>query len=248
MRAGSCAGNVTLPGDQPKRFTGKERDGETGLDYFGARYYGSKPGRFTTVDPVYTWKENLVDPQRWNRYAYSRNNPLRYVDPDGREVELSGSDSFKMAYQTAKASLSSHNAALIREIESKEAGKVVLRESMTFDVNANVTEVISSSPFVHWNPRAGLITTEGGGQSPALQLLHELAHALRALKDPAGFHRDVQTDPKNLFDSPEEERVIRTIEAPAARRRGEAERSDHKGQLLPVRDVTEAPKSKEGSK
>jgi RHS repeat-associated protein len=73
---------------QPLKFTGKERDAETGLDYFGARYYGSKIGRFTTTDPVYTWQENLVDPQRWNRYAYARNNPLRYVDPDGRAVML----------------------------------------------------------------------------------------------------------------------------------------------------------------
>jgi hypothetical protein len=46
----------------------------------------SELGRFTTVDPVYTWKENLVDPQRWNRYAYVRNNPLRYTDPDGRDI------------------------------------------------------------------------------------------------------------------------------------------------------------------
>lgn len=82
--AGVC-GSVT-PG-QAKRFTGKERDPETGLDYFGARYYGSKIGRFTTTDPVYTWPENLVDPQRWNRYAYARNNPLRYIDPDGRVID-----------------------------------------------------------------------------------------------------------------------------------------------------------------
>jgi len=82
--AGVC-GPVT-PG-QPKRFTGKERDAETGLDYFGARYYGSRIGRFTTTDPVYTIQENLVDPQRWNRYAYARNNPLRYVDPDGRAID-----------------------------------------------------------------------------------------------------------------------------------------------------------------
>jgi RHS repeat-associated protein len=54
--------------------------------YFGARYYGSKIGRFTTTDPVYTIEENLLDPQRWNRYAYARNNPLRYVDPDGRTI------------------------------------------------------------------------------------------------------------------------------------------------------------------
>jgi RHS repeat-associated protein len=76
------------PGNQPKRFTGKERDAETGLDYFGARYYGPKIGRFTTIDPVYTWRENLADPQRWNRYAYGIGNPLRYIDPDGRHPAL----------------------------------------------------------------------------------------------------------------------------------------------------------------
>lgn len=82
----------TSPAGQARRFTGKERDQETGFDYFGARYYGSKIGRFTTTDPVYTWQENLVDPQRWNRYAYARNNPLRFVDPDGREVRYASSN------------------------------------------------------------------------------------------------------------------------------------------------------------
>jgi RHS repeat-associated protein len=74
------------PTGQPDKrlFTGKERDAETGLDYFGARYYRANIGRFTTVDPVYTWQENLADPQRWNRYAYARNNPLTFLDMDGR--------------------------------------------------------------------------------------------------------------------------------------------------------------------
>ena len=53
--------------------------------YFGARYYGSKIGRFTTVDPYLDQKDALFNPQKWNRYAYGRNNPLRYVDPDGRD-------------------------------------------------------------------------------------------------------------------------------------------------------------------
>ena len=72
-------------GTQPKRFAGKERDGETGWDYFGARYYGSKVGRFTATDPVMDLKASLVIPQKWNRYAYALNNPLKFVDPDGRE-------------------------------------------------------------------------------------------------------------------------------------------------------------------
>ena len=68
-------------------FTGKERDKETALDYFGARYMRAEIARFTTVDPVVTLSENLVDPQRWNRYAYVRNNPLRFTDADGRKIE-----------------------------------------------------------------------------------------------------------------------------------------------------------------
>jgi RHS repeat-associated protein len=83
---GACAANPGVARGQPRRFTGKERDPESGLDYFGARYYAQHVGRFTTVDPVVTWRANLLDPQRWNRYGYGRNNPLRYVDPDGRDV------------------------------------------------------------------------------------------------------------------------------------------------------------------
>jgi RHS repeat-associated protein len=71
--------------EDPLRFAGKERDVETGLDYLGARYYASRTGRFTTVDPVMNIEPALVDPQRWNRYAYARNNPLVFIDPDGRD-------------------------------------------------------------------------------------------------------------------------------------------------------------------
>ena len=48
---GPCAGNPGVGAGQPRKFTGRERDAETGLDYFGARYYAFKIGRFTTVDP-----------------------------------------------------------------------------------------------------------------------------------------------------------------------------------------------------
>ncbi len=65
-----------------QKFTGQERDVETGLDFFGARYFGSSQGRFTSPDPLLnSGRPNL--PQSWNRYAYVLNNPLKFIDPDG---------------------------------------------------------------------------------------------------------------------------------------------------------------------
>jgi RHS repeat-associated protein len=63
-------------------FTGKERDSETGLDYFGARYYGNVLGRFMTPDPLLN-SGKPWEPQTWNRYSYVSNNPLRFTDPTG---------------------------------------------------------------------------------------------------------------------------------------------------------------------
>lgn len=63
-------------------FTGKERDAETGLDYFGARYMSSAQGRFTSPDPGMAGTDPLT-PQSWNAYSYALNNPLHFIDPDG---------------------------------------------------------------------------------------------------------------------------------------------------------------------
>ena len=67
-----------------QHFTQKERDNETGLDFFEARYFSSTQGRFTSPDPLSQSGRQLV-PQSWNRYAYVHNSPLRLVDPSGME-------------------------------------------------------------------------------------------------------------------------------------------------------------------
>ncbi|HEV3037800.1 MAG TPA: RHS repeat-associated core domain-containing protein [Candidatus Angelobacter sp.] len=104
------ASRSSIPGYGPlgstrQLLTGKERDAETGLDFFEARYYASIQGRFTSpddfkdggfVDPVTGQNAftpgplayaDLGDPQTFNKYAYVRNNPTRYTDPNGHCIE-----------------------------------------------------------------------------------------------------------------------------------------------------------------
>jgi RHS repeat-associated protein len=68
----------------PMHFTGKERDLESGLDNFGARYHASSLGRFMSPDPMHVMEQKKGDPQQWNMYTYVRNNPLRMVDANGK--------------------------------------------------------------------------------------------------------------------------------------------------------------------
>jgi RHS repeat-associated protein len=80
--------------NEAMKFAGHERDfqGDTllentdYLDYMHARYYNPNLGRFLSVDPAMDLKKTLPIPQRWNRYSYTANNPVRYVDPDGKEA------------------------------------------------------------------------------------------------------------------------------------------------------------------
>ena len=81
---------VSSPGQNSERmkFTGHERDlggagVEDDLDYMHARYCSPMAGRFLSVDPKRMGKP--VAGQSWNRYAYTEGNPLKYVDPDGRQ-------------------------------------------------------------------------------------------------------------------------------------------------------------------
>ena len=69
------------------RFTGKERDTESGNDYFGARYYASTTGRWLSPDLINVTEERMLNPANTlNKYAYGANNPLKYIDPDGQDV------------------------------------------------------------------------------------------------------------------------------------------------------------------
>ena len=82
------------------RCTGKERDAESGNDYFEARYYESSMGRFMSPDyadeddgPMSIPYYNPSNPQSLNLYSYGRNNPVTNTDSDGHDVQVCSTDS-----------------------------------------------------------------------------------------------------------------------------------------------------------
>jgi len=120
---GSCYATQSYPSGTPDsldvKFSGKERDAETGLDFFESRYYSSAQDRFTSPDEfkggfldAFTGQSafqpgplpyaDIGDPQTLNKYAYVRNNPLRYTDPDGHCIDACVGEAI-LAYTAATA-------------------------------------------------------------------------------------------------------------------------------------------------
>jgi len=141
-----------------QKYTQKERDNETGLDYFVARYYASIQGRFTSADPLYLEMGRLSDPQRLNLYSYTRNNPLKFVDHLGFDITLKGSKkdaytenlnedlSFKTAVdpETQKVVIVDQNGKpldqdALRALGSKLKGGEALLFKAIVDKNVHVT-------------------------------------------------------------------------------------------------------------
>ena len=160
---GRTTANGYASGDGVRQqFTQKERDSEVGLDYFGARYYASFQGRFAGVDPLFIEANRLGYPQGWNLYAYTRNNPLRFIDPDGLDIavkcEVQGDcqktvkdlNSRKDAkFQTE---LKDGKLKVVGEVDKKSlsGSELALYNAITDTGTVGTLEVVSSSDSVHF--------------------------------------------------------------------------------------------------
>ena len=73
-----------------RRFNDKEYDSSTGLYYYGKRYYDKVTGRWISKDPYYSSNPSkaISNPQRFNLYSYTLNDPINYIDPDGQNEEV----------------------------------------------------------------------------------------------------------------------------------------------------------------
>jgi len=131
-----------------QHFTGKERDGESGNDYFGARYYASSMGRFISPDwsakyePVPYAK--LDNPQTLNLYAYVGNNPLNRTDPTGHYEIGCGS-----GVKNCDKQMQNTNDAIAKGLKSKDpsvvaAAKAYGKLGEKNGVNVSVVNVVDA--------------------------------------------------------------------------------------------------------
>lgn len=185
--------------------TQKERDVETGLDYFGARYYASAQGRFTGVDPKMVGIK-IVNPQRWNRYAYVVNNPLALYDPDGQDDEGKGGgkviDVFvAISSKELREAKVSVNQNELQKIGDKTGYEVHVHNFDDSTV-ANVTASLKSADATFVLGHSGQLTVAGEAQGRFIALI--------ALKDgdltTGGIDKPDEKNPgmvKRVGDAPE---------------------------------------------
>jgi RHS repeat-associated protein len=150
----------------PPQFTGKERDSESGLDNFGARYNSSQYGRFMTPDwsakPQGVPYAVLSNPQSLNLYSYVLNNPLRYIDANGH-YELNGSncgDNAKCQKKWDKAA-NKFEARREKDLNSKKADVRAAAANFGAQGEANGVHVGFANLNTGTNPTYGSVDASG---------------------------------------------------------------------------------------
>jgi len=186
-----------------KMFVGKEKDSETGLHYFGARYMDSGAGRFVSPDPVgavdsRAGKINdmiLMNPQRMNAYAYSMNNPYKYLDTDGKWSEDIHNHIINMAFSSGNYRLSNDLKDVLKQASAYVDTFQDTKESYLHSMSSSIYSPSEAEKFTSYfvNAKVGefkKLMAEGIAES-AYFSLGEAMHALMDATSPAheGFQK-----------------------------------------------------------
>ena len=239
--------NTTNASLQPFKYNGKELDMMHGLNTYdyGARQYNPVTLRWDRIDPLCE-KYYSISP-----YAYCANNPVNRIDPDGRIVKIwygpKGNEKcFTFTGFHGKKSIRVPNNAFVKAViksyvyNAKNGGgkkfieavnskkTIYIDDARVYNDGNDEHENLGGQLTVHWNPEIGIIKTDGGLQSPATQLEHEVDHAYDMAKN-AHDHIVRQETSDSQYDNKEERRVEEGSEAETARANGEATRRNHRG-------------------
>ena len=208
----------------PYLFNAKEFDEETGMYYYGARYYEPRLSLWMSVDPL---EEKYYNS---SSYAYCNNNPIRFIDPDGRKLLFASgtTEAFKQKFRAAIMYLHEHNAdGIIAQID-KSSTIIYITERV-----GEPSAFRHKKKTIYWDPNMGVLTSSDKKMSPTAVLNHEADHTLQYLKNPDKYAQDFKTfDPD--YDNKEEMRVITGSEQKTALAldeisAGEVTRTDHNG-------------------
>ena len=229
-------------GKVTENFTGKEKDDETQLNYFGARYLDPMLGLWTSVDPM----RQFASPYLYAGYGM---NPVNVIDPDGNFLMMGEgqSEEFHDNVTIAIDYLNAYGAAgEIAKLHSQKETVYLVETKGGSYYDAN-------SQTIYWNPHEAYeaqtkLSFQSSFQSvsPALLLVHESAHANHSIDNPSEFDRlgNKALSPDGKFENGEERRTILNSEWPAAKKLGEGLRGSWYGTGFYVSDPTQHQRGK----
>jgi RHS repeat-associated protein len=207
---------------QNYKFTAKERDSESGLDYFGARHYASALSRFTSPDKFKLTIKRVLDPQGWNSYQYTRNTPSVLVDPDGNEWTWAGArnvgNAQSLVFGLAQAYMTNGRF-------QKNFDAVAKSKTTVMAISDRSNPVTHTDPVTSYTPgETGILPTsikrDGNGtptgasdpvhgveridvqqsheHSDIISVVkHETEHSVQINSDPVNYEREVETNGQN---------------------------------------------------
>ena len=231
---GGLMGDSRNATTQPYKYIGKELDRTHGLDWYdhGARHYDPITGRWNTMDKMCE-KYYGISP-----YASCGDDPVNEVDPDGKDIYIVYTDknghdwAFRFSGFQGRKSITIPNNQFVKDFmqaylyNGKNGGgkntiraatnpkyKIYLRQS---SASRNHYDNSYNEKTVFWMPRKGLVTSNGGKQSAATVLEHEMSHAVSDSYNHKDFNDRSNTKDKQ-YDDKEERRVIRYEESETAK-------------------------------
>jgi RHS repeat-associated protein len=216
---------------------------------FGARNYDQALGRWMNLDPL---ADKFFD---YTPYNFVKNNPLIYIDPDGKDIIIwyTNSDGKKSSYtlneknlinglQTAIQSKSDffifavasiiNNVGSLKKSDSNATKEALNDSEHNVSVKELKTGLVSYNGFnsVYWNPFSGVETEKDNSViSPATVLEHEIGHAYERAKGDVDGIKDRENTPMGRYTNAFEHGIITGGERTTAIAKGEIPRYGHDG-------------------
>ena len=175
-------------------YTGKPHDDDTGLTYFGARYYDPVVGRFMGIDPVGVEPGN---PHSFNRYGYANNNPYRYVDPDGELAFTAG----LLVYAAVKAwdVYDAYDAVTDPGVGSVEAAFAVAAVLDPSGISGKARAAKRASALVNKATKSLGQVDSAARAAPEPNRIYSARELIRRADEPGPFHNFPESFNNQIF-------------------------------------------------